>query len=156
MGNDKTMENFKNGIDVKPVSKKKDYMKWTSKSSYMSQKIFDNDLVAIHKSKVTLTLNKPAYIGKYNLELNKLLMYKFHYDYIKNKYAINSRLLFSETDSLMYEIKTEDVYQDFSKHKEIFDFSNYSAESKCHNNSNKLVAGKMKDETGGVTSKGLV
>ena len=156
MGNDKTMENFKNGIDVKLVSKKKDYMKWTSKSSYMSQKIFDNDLVAIHKSKVTLTLNKPAYIGKYNLELNKLLMYKFHYDYIKNKYANNSRLLFSETDSLMYEIKTEDVYQDFSKHKEIFDFSNYSAESKCHNNSNKLVAGKMKDETGGVTSKGLV
>ena len=50
---------------------------------------------------------------------------------------------------------TEDVFEDFSKHKEIFDFSNYSAESKCHNNSNKLVAGKMKDETG-VTSKGLV
>ena len=130
-------------------------MKWTSKSSYMSRKIFGNDLVAIHKSKVTLTLKKPAYIGKYNLEFNKLLMYEFHYDYIKNKYASNSRLLFSDTNSLMYEIKTEDVFEDFSKHKEIFDFSNYSAESKCHNNSNKLVAGKMKDETG-VTSKGLV
>ena len=51
---------------------------------------------------------------------------------------------------------TEDVFEDFSKHKEIFDFSNYSAESKCHNNSNKLVPGKIKDETGGVTSKGLV
>ena len=122
----------------------------------MSQKIFDNHLVAIHKSKVTLTLNKPAYIGKYNLEFNKLLMYEFHYDYIKNKYASNSRLLFSDTNSLMYEIKTEDVFEDFSKHKEIFDFSNYSAESKCHNNSNKLVPGKIKDETGGVTSKGLV
>ena len=51
------------------------------------------------------------------LELSKLLMYQFHYDYIKNKYGNNSRLLFTDTDSLMYEIKTEDVYEDFSKDK---------------------------------------
>ena len=55
-----TMENVRNRIDVKLVSNKKDYLKWTSKPSYMSHKIFVNDLVAIHKSKVTLTLNKPA------------------------------------------------------------------------------------------------
>ena len=55
-----TMENLRNRIDVKLVSNKKDYLKWTSKPSYMSHKIFVNDLVAIHKSKVTLTLNKPA------------------------------------------------------------------------------------------------
>ena len=59
----KTMENFRNRIDVKLVSNKKDYLKWASKPSYMSHKIFDNDLVAIRKNKVTLTLNKPAYIG---------------------------------------------------------------------------------------------
>ena len=51
------------------------------------------------------------------LELSKLLMYQFHYDYIENKYGNNSRLLFTDTDSLMYEIKTEDVYEDFSKDK---------------------------------------
>ena len=96
------MENVRNRIDVKLVSNKKDYLKWTSKPSYMSHKIFDNDLVAIRKNKVTLTLNKPAYIGMCILELSKVLMYEFHYDYIKNKYGNNSRILF--TDRLMYEI----------------------------------------------------
>ena len=60
-------------------------MKWTSKLSYLSQKIFDKDLVAIRKSKATLTLNKPAYVEMCILDLSKVLMYQFHYDYIKNK-----------------------------------------------------------------------
>ena len=77
-------------------------------------------------------------------------MYEFHYDYIKNKYGNNSRLLFTDTDSLMYEIKTEDVYEDFSNNKEMFDFSNCSIKSQYYDNSNKLVVGKMKDETAGV------
>ena len=70
------------------------------------------------------------------IELSKVLMYEFHYDYINNKYGNNSRLLFTDTDSLMYEIKTKDVYEDFSNDKEMFDFSNYS---KCYDNFNKLV-----------------
>ena len=116
----KTMENLRSRIDVKLVSNKKDYLKWTSKPSYMSHKIFENDLVAIRKNKVTLTLNKPAYIGMCIIELSRVLMYEFHYDYIKNKYGNNSKLLFTDTDSLMYEIKTEDVYEDFSSNKEMF------------------------------------
>ena len=83
-------------------------------------------------------------------------MYEFHYDYIKNKYGNNSRLLFTDTDSLMYEIKTEDVYEDFSNDKEMFDFSNYSTKSKYYDNSNKLVVGKMKDETAGVAIEEFV
>ena len=67
--------------------------------------------LAIQKNKITLRLNKPAYIGMCILDLSKLLMYKFHYDYIKNKYGNNSRPLFTDTDSLMYEIKTGDVYK---------------------------------------------
>ena len=73
-------------------------------------------------------------------------MYQFHYDYIKNKYDSNWKLLFTDTDTLMYEIKTEDVYEDFSNNKEMFNFSNYSSKSKYYNNSNKLVVFKMKDE----------
>ena len=79
----KTMENLRNRIDAQLVSNKKDYLKWTSKPSYMSHKLFDNDLVATRESKVTLMLNKPAYIGMLILELRKVLMYEFHYDYIK-------------------------------------------------------------------------
>ena len=77
-------------------------------------------------------------------------MYEFHYDYIKDKYVNNSKLLFTDTDTFMYEIKTEDVYEDFSSNIEMFDFSNYSIKSNYHGDSNKLVVGKMKDEIGGV------
>ena len=66
-------------------------------------------------------------------------MYEFHYDYIKNKHDNKSKLLLTDTVSLMYEIKTEDVYEDFSSDKEMFDFSNYSNKSKCYDNSNKVA-----------------
>ena len=72
-------------------------------------------------------------------------MYEFHYGYIKNKYGNNSRLLFAGVDSLMYDFKTEDVYEYFSNDKEMFDFSNYLSKSKYYDNSNKLMVGKMKD-----------
>ena len=85
------MEHLRNGIDVRLVSNIEDYLKWASKPGYKSQKIFDNDLVAIYKNKITLTLNKPAYVGKCVLDLSKVLMCKFHYDCIKNKYGKNSR-----------------------------------------------------------------
>ena len=76
----KTMENLRNRISVQLVNSEKDYLKCTSIPSYMSRKIFDNNLVAIRKSKLALKLNKPAYIGICILELNKVLMYEFHYD----------------------------------------------------------------------------
>ena len=98
-----TMANLRNRIDIKLVSNKKIYLKWICKPSYMSHKIFDNGLVAIRKKKVTLTLNKPAYIAMSILELSKILMYEFHYDYIKNKYSNNSRLLFTDANSFMYD-----------------------------------------------------
>ena len=77
-----------------------------------------------------------------------MFMYEFHYNYIKNKYDNKLKLLFTDTDSLIYEIKTENVYEDFSSDKKMFGFSNYS--KYYYNNLNKLVFGKMKDETGGV------
>ena len=120
------MKNKRNRIDVRLVNNKKDYLKCTSKPSYMSHKIFDNNLVATRKSKNSLKLNKPPYIGMCILELSKVLMYKFHYYYIRNKCDIKSKLIFIDTDSLMYEIKTKRFYENFNSDKEMFDFSNYS------------------------------
>ena len=85
----------------------------------MLHKIFDNNLVALRKSKLALKLNKHAYIGTCILEFSKILMYEFHYDYIKNKYDNKTKLLFTDTDSLMHEIKTEVVYEDFGSNKEM-------------------------------------
>ena len=113
----------------------------------MLHKIFNNNLVAVHKSKVTLALNKPTYTGVCILELSKVLIYKLYHDSIKNKYDNDSSLLFIDNESLMYEIKTGNVYEDFINDKEMFDFNNYLIKSKSHDNSNKLVIGKMKDET---------
>ena len=90
------------------------------------------------------------------LHLSKVLTYEFHYDYIKYKYGNNSRLLFTDTDSLMYEIEFKDVYEDFSKDKEMLHFRNYSTKSKYYDDSNKLVVGKMKDEAAGVAIKEIV
>ena len=72
----------------------------------MSHKIFENDLVAIKSVKFSLTLNKPAYTGVWILELSKVLMYELYHDYIKIKYGYNLRLLSTDTDSLMNEVKT--------------------------------------------------
>ena len=118
--------------------------------------IFDNDLVTMRKSKVTLKLSKPGYVEISILGLSKVLMCEFHYDYIKNKYSNKSRLLFTDTDSLMYKIKTEDFYEDFSKDEEMLDFSNYSAKSIYYDDSNKVVVGKTKDESAGVAIKEFV
>ena len=95
-----------------------------------------NDLVAICKSKVTLTLKKPACVQMCILDLSKVLMCGFHYDYIKNKYGKNARLLFWYW-TLMYGIKIEDVYEYFSGDKEMFDFDNYLTKSKYSQNSIK-------------------
>ena len=83
-------------------------------------------------------------------------MYEFHYVCIKNKYGNNSRLLFIDSDSLIYEIKTKDVSQDFSNNKEVCDFSNYSTKLNYYDSSNKFVIVKMKDEITGVAIEEFV
>ena len=109
----------------------------------MSHKIFDNELVAILRSKVSLKLNKPVYIGMGISELSTVIMYELHYDYIKSKCENKSKLLFGDTDSLMYEIKTENVYEDFCSNKQMFDFSNNLTMSKYYGGSSNFIIGKM-------------
>ena len=115
-----------------------------------------NYLVVMRRNKVTLTLNKAAHVGMWILDLRKTLMYEFYYDHIKNKYGNKLILSFSDTDSMMYEIKTEDVYEDFGKDKEMFVFRSYSTESKYYNDSNKLVVSKRRYQTGGDAIKEFV
>ena len=93
-------------------------MKLTSKPTFMTSKILNEKLVAVHKIKEILTLNRPAYVGMCILNLSKTLMYDFHYNYIKKKYNDKDKLLFTDTDSLTYEIETEDAYKDFWSDKD--------------------------------------
>lgn len=110
-----------------------------------------------HKSQIKL--NKPIYCGVAVLDLSKICMMDFHYDYIKEKYANKAQLCFTDTDSLFYEIETEDLYEEMWKDKHEFDFSDYPTEgvmSKYQSNDNKKVIGKFKDETLGVPIKEFV
>ena len=89
-------------------------------------------------------------MGMCILDLSKTLMYDFHYNYIKDKYQEKARLLFTDTDSLTYEIEAEDVYNDFQHDKDRFDNSDYSKESPYFDSTNKKLIGKFKDEAAGV------
>ena len=109
----KTMENLQKRVDIRLVTNEKKLLKLTSKPTYVSSKIFNGNLVAVHKIKEALNLNRLAYVGMCILDLSKTLMYDFHYNYIKRKYGDRARLLFTDTDSLTYEIEADDIYQDF-------------------------------------------
>ena len=114
----------------------------------MSQKIIDKNFFAVRCSKKVLTLNKPIYIGFCILELSKLLMYQFHYDYVLKTFN-DVKLLFTDTDSLVYEIRDGNVYEQCFKDKELFDFSGYDKDSVYYCDSNKKKLGKMKDKLNG-------
>ena len=125
------------------VDNAKDYVKCISKPSFVSQKIFNKIYFAIHEIRPVLKINKPIYVGFSILDLCKLLMYEFHYKYIKSK--SDAKLLFTDTGSLVYEIKTEDVYEDYYVDRNLFDFSDYPLDSKFFDPVNKKDIGKMKD-----------
>ena len=135
----KTMENLRKRICVELINNAKDYVRCASRPRFVSQKIFSKNFVAAHSIKPVLTLNKPIYAGFSILELSKSLMYEFHYKYIKNK--SNAKLLFTDTDSLVYRIKTENVYEDFYLDKDLFNFSGYPLHSKFFDPVNKKVIG---------------
>ena len=144
----KTIENLRKRINVRLVNNKNDFLKYTSRPTHITHKLFGKDYGAIHGIKPVLILNNPIYIRITVLDLSKLKMYDFHYNLIKKNF--DSKLLFTDPDSLTYEIKSKDVYEEFFKWKDLFDFNNYSKDSKFFNETNKKVIGKLKDEFGGV------
>ena len=131
------MWNLRKRISVKFIDNAKDYVKYISKPSFVSQKMF---FVVIHEIKSVLTLNKRIYVGFSILDLRKLLMYEFHYKYIKSK--LDAKLLFTDTDSSVYEIKKEDVYENFYQDKNLFDFSDYPLDSRFFDPANKKLLTK--------------
>jgi hypothetical protein len=112
--------------------------------------------VAVNMKTPSLYPNRPIYVGFCILDLSKVLMYDFHYNYVKQKYGQQATLLFTDTDSLCYKIKTENIYQDMHQDNELFDTSEYPKDHFLHSTRNKKVLGKMKDETHGLPIKDFV
>ena len=155
----KTMENIRNRVNIKLVNTGEQFKKLVSKPNYESRKIFNENLVSVHMKKTSLTMNKPVYLGMSILDLSKILMFDFHYKYIKPKYGKQAKLLFTDTDSFLYEIQTEDFYKDISGDvKDRFDTSDYPEghPSGIPTGVNKKVLGMFKDEAAGKIIKEFV
>jgi hypothetical protein len=148
----KTMENIRNRVDIQLVTTEEKARRLISKPNYKSRTIFSENLVAIHMGRTKMKYDKPIYLGMSILDVSKNLMYDFHYNYIKKKYGNHAKLLMTDTDSLMYEIETEDFYEDIRGDvSEKFDTSNYEEDhrSSIGSQANKKKIGMMKDEVGG-------
>ena len=143
----KTMKNLQKRTNVRLVNNEKDFLKYTSRLTHITHKIVDKNYAAIHEIKPVLTFSKPVYVGFTVLELSKWSMYEFHYNFIKKKFVAD--LLFTDTDSLTYETKSEDIYEELLSTRHLFDFSNYPKDSKFFNKTNNKVICKMKDVSEG-------
>ena len=148
----KTIENIRKRQNIELVDNRKKAAKLTSRPNFDRVTIFDKHLIAVHMKKTEVYFNKPVYVGQAILDLSKTLMFDFHYNYIKKKYKDKAELLFTDTDSLMYQIKTDDFYKDIS-HDILtkFDTSDYPPdhESGIPTGVNKKVIGMFKDEVAG-------
>ena len=107
----KTMENLRKRVGVRLVSDQNKLPKLVSKPTFIGSKIFNENLVAVPKIKEVLTLDRSAYVAMCILDLFKRAMYDFHYNYIKLKYGEKAKLLFTDTDSLCYEIESKDAFR---------------------------------------------
>ena len=143
----KSIENLRKIIKIRFVKNSKNFIKYTSRRTCINWKVLENNLAAIHEKKISLTLNKPIYVGFTVLQTSKWEMYNFHYNFMIRKF--NTRLLFTDTDSLCYELHEKNPYKKMYKYKELFDLSNFPVSSKYYCSDNKKVVGKMKDEYGG-------
>ena len=152
----KTMENIRRHRNIKLVNNKEEYLKTVMKPNLKSGTLLGDDLMGCEMGKIKVVMNKPVYLGQAILDLSKIIMYEFHYDYMIPKYGENIKLCYMDTDSYVYNIKTEDFYKDIAEDVEArFDTSGYK-DRPVPVEKNKKVIGLMKDELGGEIMKEFV
>ena len=142
----KTMENLRKRVDAKLVRSNEEgkLRRLISSPAFARANIFDDDLAAIQVHKSNLVLNRPSIF-----DLSKHLMYDFYYNKLKTQYGESCQLLFTDTDSLLLEIDTEDVYKDMAHNQTLYDTSDYSKDHSLYSSANKKALGKLKDECAG-------
>lgn len=147
----KNIESVRNRLRVNIYNgKPNQFQACVNKPSFEEFRIFSKDLVGVKLKKINICLNKPVYSGFTILETSKLTNFDFHYDFVKKKYGEQAKLLYCDTDSLAYFIETENLYDDMSKHKDLFDFSDYPKDHPLYDTANKKKLGKWKDEFCGM------
>ena len=145
------MENVRKRVNVRLFRSKEEQkiLKYVAKPTFARQEIFNPFLVAIQNHKEKVLLNKPIYVGMAILDISKHLMYDFYYNTLKARYGDKIRLLYTDTDSLIVKVDTEDVYGDMALNADLYDTSNYAPGHPLYSDQNKKIIGKFKDELGG-------
>ena len=147
----KTMENIRKHRNIKLVMTEEKYLHTVMKPNFTSAVLFGENLMGCEMGKIKVVMNKPVYLGQAILDLSKIVMYEFHYDYMISKYGNRLKLCYMDTDSLVYHIKTEDFYADIVDDvQKRFDTSGYIPNRPLPVGLNKKVIGLMKDELGGA------
>ena len=152
----KTMENIRNHKDMKLTTNETDYKKLVMKPNFKSGRKFSENLMGVEMGKVKIKMNKPVYLGQAILDLSKMVMYEFHYDFVKPRYGEKAKLCYMDTDSFVYHIATHDFFRDIADDvKTRFDTSNYKLKEGDDRlnwfptGSNEKVVNLMKDELAG-------
>ena len=146
----KTMENIRKHKDIKLVTTDKKRSKLVSEPNYHTINLISEDLSIIEMKTTKVKMNKPIYLGLSILEISKILIYEFSYDYMKPKYNNGVKSCYMDTDSFIMNIKTNDFYKDIASDVENrFDTSNYEVNRPLPTGKNKKIIGLMKDELGG-------
>ena len=146
-----TMEIIRKHRNIKLVMSRELYFKTVMKPNFKSGVLFGENLMGCEMGKIKVVMKKPLYLGQALLDLSKIVMYEFHYDYMVPKYAENLKLCYMETDLLVYHIKTKDFYAEVADHVQTrFDTSGYCPNHPLPIGLNKKVIGLMKDELGGA------
>jgi hypothetical protein len=117
------MENIRNRVEVHLVKTKQELRRLVDEPNFKGFKIFSDNLKACHMQKIKLKFDKPIYVEMSILEISKTLMYYFHYNFIREKYGDRAKLLFTDTDSLCYDLRTDDLYEDMKINQDLFDTS---------------------------------
>ena len=154
----KTMENICKHRDIKLVNNEEAYLQAVMGPNFKSGTLFGPNLMGYEIGKIKVVMNKPVYLGQAILDLSKTVMYEFHYNYMKRKYSDNKlKLCYMDTDSLIYEIETDDFYKDIAGDIENrFDTSDYILDRPLPVGQNKKVISWMKDELGGEIMKEFI
>ena len=111
----KTMENIRKHRNIGLVTTEEKYLHTVMKPDFKSGVLFGENLMGCEMGKIKVVINKLVYLGQAILDLSKIIMYEFHYDYMVPKYSLEKlKLCYMDTDSLVYDIKTEDFYEDIA------------------------------------------
>ena len=146
----KTMENIRKHRNIGLVTTEEKYLHTVMKPNFKSGVLFGENLMGCEMGKIKVVMNKPVYLSQAILDFSKIVMYEFHYDYMVPKCGDRLKLCYKDTDSLVYDIKSEDFYEDIADDVLArFDTSGYCPNRPLLVRLNKKVIGLMKDELGG-------